>query len=114
MLPTERFRPPVQQERFLEALGAPGEDGRAKGRIGVDIGSISLCHVTAGFTDVTMEIARGFAVWDLSPGLYVVHAAGASPSTLTATNCGLNTRLAIKETFGPATQVHRYKERRNR
>ncbi|GAB3165982.1 hypothetical protein GCM10027059_24420 [Myceligenerans halotolerans] len=76
MRPAERFGPLARQHRFLDLLGAPGADGKKKGRIGVDFGSISLCHVAAGFTDATVEIAKGFATWDLSPGQYILHAAG--------------------------------------
>ncbi|WP_034270656.1 inositol monophosphatase family protein [Actinospica robiniae] len=49
---------------------------RAQGRIGVDFGSTSLCHVVSGQTDGTIEFAKGFAIWDLSPGHYILHAAG--------------------------------------
>lgn len=104
MRPAERFRPLAQQERFFDALGAPGEDGRAKGRIGVDFGSISLCHVAAGFTDATLEIAKGFAVWDLSPGHYILHAAGGTTIDLDgntiALDYGLNTLAEINRTMG--------------
>jgi myo-inositol-1(or 4)-monophosphatase len=48
------------------------------GRIGVDFGSISLCHVAAGFTDATIEFAKGFAIWDLAPGHYILPAAGST------------------------------------
>ncbi|WP_067659622.1 inositol monophosphatase family protein [Nocardia harenae] len=76
MRPDERFLPLSRQSSFIDALSAPAEDGKRKGRIGVDFGSVSLCHVAAGFTDATIEIAKGFAVWDLSPGHYILHAAG--------------------------------------
>ncbi|MEU7144609.1 inositol monophosphatase family protein [Nocardia sp. NPDC046473] len=39
-------------------------------------GSIGLCHVAAGFTDAMVEFAKGFAIWDLLPGHYILHAAG--------------------------------------
>jgi fructose-1,6-bisphosphatase/inositol monophosphatase family enzyme len=76
MRPDERFQPLADQRHFLDALSTPGDDGKKKGRIGVDFGSVSLCHVAAGFTDATVEFAKGFAVWDLSPGHYILHAAG--------------------------------------
>lgn len=76
MRPQERFLPLARQERFLEALSAASEDGKAKGRIGVDFGSVGLCHVAAGFSDAMLETAKGFAIWDLSPGHYILHAAG--------------------------------------
>lgn len=103
MRPDERFRPLADQQQFLEALGAPGNDGKKKGRIGVDFGSISLCHVAAGFTDATVEFAKGFAVWDLSPGHYILHAAGGTtidlegdPITL---DYGLNSLPEINRTM---------------
>ncbi|GGU75144.1 inositol monophosphatase family protein [Lentzea flava] len=76
MRPAERFQPLAGQQQFLDALAAPADNGKSKGRIGVDFGSVSLCHVAAGFTDATVEFAKGFAVWDLSPGHYILHAAG--------------------------------------
>lgn len=76
MRPEERFKPLARQEEFLNSLATPSEDGRKRGRIGVDFGSVSLCHVAAGLTDATVEFAKGFAIWDLSPGHYVLHAAG--------------------------------------
>jgi fructose-1,6-bisphosphatase/inositol monophosphatase family enzyme len=103
MRPAERFRPLAEQQRFLDELGAPGEDGKRKGRIGVDFGSVSLCHVAAGFTDATIEVAKGFAAWDLSPGHYILHAAGGvtidlrgDPITL---DYGLNSLPEINETM---------------
>jgi myo-inositol-1(or 4)-monophosphatase len=78
MRPQERFLPLSQRHDFLKALGAKSSDGKYRGRIGVDFGSVSLCHVAAGFTDVTIEFAKGFAIWDLSPGHYVLSAAGGS------------------------------------
>jgi myo-inositol-1(or 4)-monophosphatase len=76
MRPDERFIPLANQKSFLEALSAPSGDGKARGRIGVDFGSVGLCHVAAGFSDAMIEFAKGFAIWDLSPGHYILHAAG--------------------------------------
>jgi myo-inositol-1(or 4)-monophosphatase len=76
MRPDERFKPLARQQAFLEALSAPSGDGKARGRIGVDFGSVGLCHVAAGFSDAMIEFAKGFAIWDLSPGHYILHAAG--------------------------------------
>lgn len=103
MRPDERFQPLADQQRFLAALSTPGEDGKKKGRLGVDFGSVSLCHVAAGFTDATVEFAKGFAVWDLAPGHYILHAAGGvtidlegNPITL---DYGLNSLPQINETM---------------
>lgn len=76
MRPQERFLPLAQKHKFLEALGQPSADGKSWGRIGVDFGSVGLCHVAAGFTDAMVEFAKGFAVWDLYPGQYILRAAG--------------------------------------
>jgi fructose-1,6-bisphosphatase/inositol monophosphatase family enzyme len=82
MRPAERFMPLAGQAGFLEALSRPSPDGARRGRIGVDFGSVSLCHVAAGFTDATVEFAKGFAIWDLAPGYYILHAAGGTTLTL--------------------------------
>ncbi len=76
MRPTERFGPLARRERLIRVLSAPAADGKRRGRIGVDFGSVGLCHVAAGFTDAMIEFAKGFAIWDLSPGHYILHAAG--------------------------------------
>lgn len=76
MRPAERLQPIARQQSLVDALTTPGPDGTAKGRIGVDFGSISLCHVASGQTDATIEFAKGFAIWDLSPGHYILHSAG--------------------------------------
>lgn len=76
MRPAQRFQPLARQQEFLKALSATSENGKANGRIGIDFGSIGLCHVAAGFSDAMIEFAKGFAIWDLSPGHYILHAAG--------------------------------------
>ncbi|WP_344861738.1 inositol monophosphatase family protein [Planomonospora alba] len=76
LMKPDRFQALAQQTRLIEALEQPSADGASRGRIGVDFGSISLCHVAAGFSDATVEFAKGFAVWDLAPGHYILNAAG--------------------------------------
>jgi myo-inositol-1(or 4)-monophosphatase len=76
MKPDERFLPLAAQSDLMAALNQTTADGKSRGRIGVDFGSVSLCHVAAGFTEATLEFAKGFAVWDLAPGHYILHAAG--------------------------------------
>jgi myo-inositol-1(or 4)-monophosphatase len=82
MRPGERFMPLARQDRFLQALSSASPGGAKRGRIGVDFGSVSLCHVAAGFTDAMLEFAKGFAIWDLAPGHYILHAAGGTTLTL--------------------------------
>lgn len=93
MRPAERFLPLAGQERFLQALSEPAADGTSRGRIGVDFGSVGLCHVAAGFTDAMIEFAKGFAIWDLSPGHYILHAAGGVVLDLQGTPIPLDYRL---------------------
>ena len=104
MRPGERFRPLAQQNDLMHALDAAADDGKRRGRIGVDFGSVSLCHVAAGFTDATLEIAKGFAVWDLSPGHYILHAAGGVAVDLEglpiSLDCGLNSLPEINKKMG--------------
>lgn len=76
MRPQDRLVPLVNQERLMRALSEPAPDGTSRGRIGVDFGSVGLCHVAAGFTEAMVEFAKGFALWDLSPGHHILHAAG--------------------------------------
>ncbi len=80
--PGRALQPLARQAGFLDALSSSSPDGTRRGRIGVDFGSVSLCHVAAGFTDATVEFAKGFAIWDLAPGHYILHAAGGTTLTL--------------------------------
>ncbi|MGO4649545.1 inositol monophosphatase family protein [Nocardia sp. 2YAB30] len=93
MRPEQRFQPLAKKQGFIKALSAPSHDGKARGRIGVDFGSIGLCHVAAGFSDAMIEFAKGFAIWDLSPGHYILHAAGGSVIDLNGSAIPLNYNL---------------------
>ncbi|GAA0964381.1 hypothetical protein GCM10009555_001410 [Acrocarpospora macrocephala] len=76
MKPMERFLPLAEQTQLMQALSQRSRNGVNRGRIGVDFGSIGLCHVAAGFSDAMIEFAKGFAIWDLAPGHYILKAAG--------------------------------------
>ncbi|MEV0229202.1 inositol monophosphatase family protein [Nonomuraea sp. NPDC050786] len=76
MKPSERFAPLARETRLIGELSRPSADGVSRGRIGVDFGSIGLCHIAAGFSDAMIEFAKGFATWDLAPGHYILQAAG--------------------------------------
>jgi myo-inositol-1(or 4)-monophosphatase len=75
MRPRERFPYLARQHRLLSGI-AGNAGGRVRGLIGVDFGSIGLCHVAAGMTDAMVETAVGFSPWDLLPGQYILEAAG--------------------------------------
>ena len=51
MRPRERFMKIAEQETLIDALSQPDEKGQKRGILGVDFGSIGLCHVAAGFSD---------------------------------------------------------------
>ncbi|WP_018653781.1 inositol monophosphatase family protein [Actinomadura flavalba] len=96
-----RFRELADQHQLLDALAAHSPDGASRGRIGVDFGSVCLCHVAARFTESTIEFAKGFAIWDLAPGHYILHAAGGTVIDLTGhalpLDHGLHTLTDITE-----------------
>ncbi|MBL6280255.1 hypothetical protein JMF97_29250 [Micromonospora fiedleri] len=93
MRPTERLLPLSRQERLMNALDQRDKDGKSRGRIGVDFGSVSLCHVATGFTEGVLEFAKGFAIWDLAPGHYILHSAGGVVLDLTGKPISLDYNL---------------------
>lgn len=90
MRPTERFLPLAHQEELMSFLSAgPGDATSAGGgptgdrsRIGVDFGSVGLCHIATGATDAFVEFAKGFALWDLLPGQHILECAGGTVTDL--------------------------------
>lgn len=117
MRPADRLVPLASQRRLIQALTAPAADGTAaQGRIGVDFGSVSLCHVATGQTDATIEFQKGFAIWDLAPGHYVLDAAGGTVidlhgntlpldyglDTLAGINAAMDARRMFIAAGGPA------------
>ena len=102
MRPADRFAALARQEHLLRALSQPGADGKSRGRIGVDFGSVGLCHVAAGFTDAMVEFAKGFAVWDLAPGQYILHAAGGAVLDLDGNPLPLEQRFASLDDIATA------------
>ena len=90
MKPRGRFMKLAEQRPLLEALAGPANSGGEHGRIGVDSGSIGLCHVAAGFTDAMVEVAKGFKLWDLFPGQHILTAAGGVIAALDGTPLSLD------------------------
>ncbi len=105
MRPTERFVPLSQQAELIRALDEPSPDGKRRGRIGLDFGSVGLCHVAAGFTEAVIEFAKGFAIWDLAPGHYILEAAGGTVLDLdgdpVSLDYGLNSQTDIARAMEP-------------
>lgn len=58
--------------------------------------------MAAGFSDAMIEFAKGFAVWDLSPGHYVLHAAGGTAVDLDGSELSLDYDLGSMETINRA------------
>jgi myo-inositol-1(or 4)-monophosphatase len=104
MRPNERFLPLSRQTGLIEALEEPASDGRRRGRIGLDFGSVSLCHVAAGFTEAVIEFAKGFAIWDLAPGHYILTAAGGVVVDLEGDDVPLDYRLKSKSDIAEAME----------
>lgn len=102
MKPAERFLPLARQTHLMRALGQQSKDGSYRGRIGVDFGSIGLCHVAAGFTDCMVEFAKGFAIWDLAPGHYILNAAGGTVLDLEGRPLSLDYQLTTLADIGEA------------
>jgi myo-inositol-1(or 4)-monophosphatase len=78
----ERFLKIARRRELLSSLAEADRAGRRRGRLGIDFGSVGLCHVAAGFTDAMVEVARGFHLWDLFPGQHILTAAGGIVTSL--------------------------------
>lgn len=66
-------------DRYLAIAGQAAlleELRRAKARINLSWGSNSIIQVAAGYADVALEFAKGFATYDILPGLFIAEKAG--------------------------------------
>jgi myo-inositol-1(or 4)-monophosphatase len=90
MRPVDRFLKFSNQRKLLNALAKPNDRMEEKGRIGLDFGSVGLCHVAAGFSDAMVETAKGFLLWDLLPGQYILKSSGGYISDLSGIELPLN------------------------
>lgn len=61
----DRYRALSEQTALMEALR------EADGRVNLSWGSNTIIQVAAGHADVAIELAKGFATYDLLPGLYI-------------------------------------------
>ena len=66
----DRYLALSEQTELLNAIR------EADGRINLAWGSNSLIQVAAGYADVAVEFAKGFAAYDVLPGLYIGLKAG--------------------------------------
>jgi myo-inositol-1(or 4)-monophosphatase len=87
-----RYQSVASQKRLLDAIEQ--EDGR----INLSWGSNMILQVAAGYADAAVEFTKGFATYDLLPGLFIGHKAGLTilePGTGQPLAC----RLDIDEIF---------------
>ncbi|MGD0539803.1 MAG: inositol monophosphatase family protein [Verrucomicrobiota bacterium] len=66
----ERYRALADQTALMNALR------EADGRVNLAWGSNTLIQVAAGYADVAIEFAKGFATYDILPGLFIGLKAG--------------------------------------
>ena len=87
----ERYRALSEQTALLNAIR------EADGRLNLSWGSNTIIQVAAGYADVAVEFARGFATYDILPGLYIGLKAGLTILDLHGNP--LATRLDIDDIF---------------
>ena len=65
-----RYRSVASQKRLLDAIE------KNDGRINLSWGSNMIIQVAAGYADAAVEITKGFATYDVLPGLFIGLRAG--------------------------------------
>jgi myo-inositol-1(or 4)-monophosphatase len=61
----DRYQALAEQTALMNALR------EADGRVNLSWGSNTIIQVAAGYADVAIEFAKGFATYDILPGLYI-------------------------------------------
>src|SRR5208337_1794940 len=61
----DRYRALSEQTALMDAIR------ERDGRVNLSWGSNTIIQVAAGYADVAIEFARGFATYDILPGLYI-------------------------------------------
>ena len=80
----DRYRALSEQTALLNAIR------EADGRVNLSWGSNTIIQVAAGYADVAIEFAKGFATYDILPGFYI----------------GLKTGLTILDLSGKPITTH--------
>jgi myo-inositol-1(or 4)-monophosphatase len=70
MTKVDRFKAVASQDKLLDAIAAAG------GRINLAWGSNMIIQVAAGYADAAVEFHKGFATYDILPGLFIAEQAG--------------------------------------
>jgi len=66
----DRYQALSEQTALMNAIR------EADGRVNLAWGSNTIIQVAAGYADVAIEFAKGFATYDILPGLYIAQKAG--------------------------------------
>jgi myo-inositol-1(or 4)-monophosphatase len=87
----DRYRALSEQTDLLNAIR------EADGRVNLSWGSNTIIQVAAGYADVAIEFAKGFATYDVLPGLYIGLKTGLT--ILDLDGKPLTTRLDLDQIF---------------
>ena len=86
-----RFRAVAAQKALLDSLE------KVDGRINLAWGSNMIVQVAAGYADAAVEFAKGFATYDILPGLFIGERAGLTILDLEGNR--LTSRIDVGEVF---------------
>jgi myo-inositol-1(or 4)-monophosphatase len=87
----ERYQALYEQTALMNAIR------EADGRVNLSWGSNTIIQVAAGYADVAIEFAKGFATYDILPGLYIALTAGLTVIDLNGNP--ITTRLDLDDIF---------------
>ncbi len=99
----DRFRALSEQTDLLNAIR------EADGRVNLSWGSNTIIQVAAGYADAAIEFAKGFATYDVLPGLYIGLKTGLTILDLSGNP--LTTRLDIDNIFAAFRRDARHPQR---
>jgi len=88
----DRYRALSEQTALLNAIR------EADGRVNLSWGSNTIIQVAAGYADVAIEFAKGFATYDILPGFYIALKTVSTPSRVCRSSPE-RSRIATKKPF---------------
>jgi myo-inositol-1(or 4)-monophosphatase len=99
----DRYRALSEQSDLLNAIR------ESDGRVHLSWGSNTIIQVAAGYADVAIEFAKGFATYDVLPGLYIGSKTGLTIVDLDGVP--LTTRLDLDQIFAAFRRDARHPQR---
>lgn len=87
----DRYRALSEQTALLDAIR------EQDGRVNLSWGSNTIIQVAAGYADVAVEFAKGFATYDILPGFYIALKTGLTILDLEGNH--ITTRLDVEQLF---------------